>query len=210
MIPVVKSCVFSSVTFTSLIPIHMQNHFPMPPERETVRRSHNSPPMTSSEVTVQTRLQRPFIGVSGTVTIPTIPAFYAHLETLSTWIARDGLSCSGPPFLNYHRINMQNTMDVTLGFFVENIDSAAGMGEQVDGGTKVAGVLPGGLFACMDYVGQYVFRIRNCGRMGVDWLLGSPRNLIRAHAEIQEWCVSCFLHWLSWCLHSEKQGIKPT
>lgn len=112
----------------------------------------------SSPVTIEHRAARPFVGISGSVTIPQIPAFYAHLGTLQQWIHSAKLQMAGPPFMDYRVIDMAATLEVVLGWPVASIDGVKAPREKTEDGKGryVTGNLPEGEYACLAYTGQLV------------------------------------------------------
>jgi hypothetical protein len=107
-------------------------------------------------VTVESRPERAYVAVAGTVTISTIPAFYEHLADVEKWIASSNLTITGPPFMRYQRIDMYVSLDVELGFPVSSVDGVKVQGSTTpDGKAKyVFGKLPAGKYAYTSYVGQ--------------------------------------------------------
>lgn len=67
-------------------------------------------------------------------------------KEMTKWVKENGIEPAGPPFLRYHVIDMRGEMDITYG-----IPVAAAL---PDDGRVTAGVLPGGRFASLIYVGN--------------------------------------------------------
>ena len=67
-------------------------------------------------------------------------------KEMTKWVKENGIEPVGPPFLRYHVIDMRGEMDITFGIPVATA--------LPDDGRVTAGVLPGGRFASLIYVGN--------------------------------------------------------
>src|SRR5579863_6326740 len=84
------------------------------------------------------RTQTPMKGMSSVVT--------KLFKELNAWFKKQDIEPAGPPFLRYHVIDMEGIMDVEVGIPV--IKAPAGDGR------VCPGVLPGGRYASLIYVGN--------------------------------------------------------
>lgn len=84
------------------------------------------------------RTQTPFKGMFSVAT--------KQLKELNAWFKKQGVEPAGPSFLRYHVIDMEGEMDIETGIIVTS--PLAGEGR------VCPGVLPGGRYASLIYIGH--------------------------------------------------------
>ncbi len=90
--------------------------------------------------------EQPFVGVTKTVTMTTIPDIADEIPGLIGWVVNHGHSPAGAPFLRYLVIDMAGELDMQAGVPVASpVDS---------GGDVESGVLPGGRYATTRHMGH--------------------------------------------------------
>jgi effector-binding domain-containing protein len=124
-----------------------------------------------SEPKVQDRDAQHYVGIRTLASIPELPeAIPGNHGNVYAWLKEHGLSPNGPPFIRYHRINMETKLDIELGVPVA---SAVTANEGVS-----AGVLPAGRYASLVYTGPY-----------------AGDGLMRANAALLDWGARQGLLW---------------
>jgi effector-binding domain-containing protein len=114
------------------------------------------------------RAERPYVAVSGRVTMQTIGAIADRLPEVFAWLDARGLEPAGAPFFKYDLIDMERQLEVEAG--VPVAAAAAGDGE------VVAGVLPAGRYASLTHVGH-------------------PDELVEATTALLDWAAQQGLAW---------------
>jgi effector-binding domain-containing protein len=100
----------------------------------------------AAEPLVVTRSGQPTVGITGTVTMRTIPEIADRIPEVFGWLAARGIEPAGAPFLRYHVIDMSRGLVIEAG-----VPVAA----PVDGDGDVhPGVLPGGRYATVVHIGH--------------------------------------------------------
>lgn len=101
-----------------------------------------------TEPKIDQRAEQPYVGIRvqtpvaefGNVIQPT------HEEVIK-WLKQQGLKPSGPSFIRYHVINMDDKLDIEMGWPVE---------KPLTGNGRVqSGTLPAGRYASLLYTGDY-------------------------------------------------------
>jgi effector-binding domain-containing protein len=90
--------------------------------------------------------EQPFVGVTKTVTMTTIPEIADEIPGLIAWVLDHGYAPSGAPFLRYLVIDMARELVMQAGVPVASPVETAGDVE--------AGELPGGRYATTTHVGH--------------------------------------------------------
>jgi effector-binding domain-containing protein len=93
------------------------------------------------------RAERPFVGVTRTLTMLTIKKAADEIPRLVTWLEQRGLTPAGPPFLRYLVIDMAKDMVLQAGVPVSGAVEADGDLE--------AGTLPAGRYVTALHTGPY-------------------------------------------------------
>ncbi len=102
--------------------------------------------MKTTPATVDQRAERHYAGIRTRVSHREFPTIIPQLlnETFG-WLAQQGISPAGAPFMRYNVIDMEHLMDVELGVPVS---------EPIAGNGRVtAGALPAGRYASLIYTG---------------------------------------------------------
>lgn len=100
----------------------------------------------AAEPAVVARSEQPTVGISGAVTMRTIPAIADRFPEVFGWLAARGIEPAGAPFLRYHVIDASGELVIEAGVPVA---------EPVDGDGDVRpGVLPGGRYATIVHIGR--------------------------------------------------------
>jgi effector-binding domain-containing protein len=95
---------------------------------------------------IVTRAEQPYVAIRGHVSMAEIGAFAVRTGEVFAWLGARGLAPAGPPFLKYNVIDMARQLE---------IDNGVPVAAPVEGdGDVVAGVLPGGRYAMVTYVGH--------------------------------------------------------
>src|SRR5262245_3141682 len=103
-------------------------------------------PTTVSEIKIDTRKEQPYMGIRTQTPMKGMFKVIDKLfKEMNAWAKQHDLKPSGAPFLRYHVIDMEGEMDIEVGFPV----AAALPGD----GRVAAGVLPGGRYASLIYIG---------------------------------------------------------
>ena len=122
----------------------------------------------TAEPAVVTRSEQPTVGITGAVTMRTIPAIADRIPEVFGWLAARGIEPAGAPFLRYHVIDMSRELVIEAG-----VPVAA----PVDGDDEVRpGVLPGGRYARIVHIGR-------------------PDELIGVTALLLDWAAAQGLSW---------------
>lgn len=102
--------------------------------------------MKTTKPIVERRAEQPYVGVRDTVTMQTLDAAIPEfLGRTARWLDDHQVQASGAPLIRYHTIDMDNGLDVTIGFPV-----AATTGSD---GAIVADILPEGDYASLIFTG---------------------------------------------------------
>ena len=99
-----------------------------------------------TEPTIVHRAEQPYLAIPGVVTMQTIGQIADRLPELYGWLGEHGIEPTGAPFFKYNVIDMEQRLDMEVGFPVAV--AVAGEGE------VVAGVLPAGRYASVHHVGH--------------------------------------------------------
>jgi RNA polymerase sigma-70 factor (ECF subfamily) len=97
--------------------------------------------------TIVERDERPFVGITRTLTMQTIKEAADEIPRLTAWVSQHGLAPAGPPFLRYLVIDMAKDMVLQAG--VPLAEPA-----EVDGEVE-AGILPAGRYVTAVHTGPY-------------------------------------------------------
>jgi effector-binding domain-containing protein len=118
------------------------------------------------------RPDRPYVAVTGRVTMQTIPEIADRFGEVFGWLAERGLQPAGPPFFRYLVIDMDRGLVMQAGVPVES--AIEGSGDVHDG------VLPAGRYATTTYIGHPAGLVEVTRRMlewaddqGLQWDTGS-------------------------------------
>ncbi len=97
---------------------------------------------------VTERAAQPYVGVPFTVSMETFPqAADAGFPELFGWLAENGVTASGPPFIRYHVIHMEAELEIEIG---------APVATALPGSGRIqAGELPGGRYVTLVHTGPY-------------------------------------------------------
>jgi hypothetical protein len=110
---------------------------------------------TSTTFTVVEECQQPYVGLTGHVTMDTIPALADRFGEVFDWLARWGVQPAGPPFFRYRVIDMDRRLVMEAG---------VPTGTVLDGDGDVRpGVLPAGRYVTTTYVGHPADLVRVTG-----------------------------------------------
>jgi effector-binding domain-containing protein len=124
-----------------------------------------------SEPTVEQRDAQYYVGIRTLAAMRELrDVIPGNHRKVYAWLTENGLSPNGPPFIRYHRINMETKLDIELGVPVANAVTA-------NGGVS-AGTLPAGRYASLVYTGPY-----------------TGDGLMRANAALLEWGSRQALVW---------------
>jgi effector-binding domain-containing protein len=95
---------------------------------------------------IEDRSEKPYVGTRTQATTDDLPMVIPQLlgEVLA-WVGKQGVAPAGAPFIRFHVINMETTMDVEIGVPVAS--ALAGDGR------VSPGVLPAGQYATLVYAG---------------------------------------------------------
>jgi effector-binding domain-containing protein len=122
----------------------------------------------AAEPAVVTRSEQPTVGITGAVTMRTIPTIADRIPEVFGWLAARGIEPAGAPFLRYHVIDASRELLIEAG-----VPVAA----PVDGDGEVRpGVLPGGRYATIVHIGR-------------------PDELIGVTALLLDWATAQGLSW---------------
>ena len=99
-----------------------------------------------SQPRVLHRDAQPYVGIHQATTMTTFDKVVDRLDQLTIWLAAAGVEPSGPPFIRYHVIDMDNELLVEAG--VPVAEHLVGSGE------VVAGLLPAGDYVTVTHVGH--------------------------------------------------------
>jgi effector-binding domain-containing protein len=111
----------------------------------------------SAEPRLVDRPQQPYLGITGRVTMRTIPAIADRLPEVFAHLAARGLASTGPAFFRYHLIDMERELEIEVGVPVAAPAAA-------DGEIR-PGVLPAGRYATVDHVGHFDGLVAATGRL---------------------------------------------
>jgi effector-binding domain-containing protein len=99
-----------------------------------------------NEPTVIDRPSQPYVGIRDRVTMATLATLIDRLPEVFAWIGQHGLAPAGPPFFQYHVIDMERELDMTVGVPLESA---------VPGDSSMsAGELPAGKYLTTTYTGH--------------------------------------------------------
>lgn len=99
-----------------------------------------------TEPKVDRRDEQPYMGIRTQVTLSEMPEVIPQsFEEVFAWLGERGIAPVGPPFVRFHVIDMDASMDIEMGVPVESTE------EGDDRGT--AGTLPAGRYASLVYSG---------------------------------------------------------
>jgi len=123
----------------------------------------------STDPTLITRKEQPYVAIKTTVTIQELPAIVPKdLTQLYAWLEAHKLKPAGAPFVRYVVVDMDKGLDIEIGVPVV---------KAVSGDSKVtSGVLPTGKYASLTYFGDY-------------------SGLKTPNAQIQKWGMDKGLTW---------------
>jgi effector-binding domain-containing protein len=112
-----------------------------------------------------------YVGIRTQIPMTALPTVIPQsLDEVAVWLSKKGVSPAGAPFIRYHAINMETTLDVEVGWPVP---------AALPGDTRVsAGSLPAGRYVTLIYT---------------DVKAGIPAN-----AALLEWGAGQGLDWDSW------------
>jgi effector-binding domain-containing protein len=97
---------------------------------------------------IETRPEQPYVGVRTQVPMTELGNVIPQLHgEAMTWLESQGLKPSGPSFVRYHVINMEDKLDIEMGW--PTATKLAGNG-RVQGG-----LIPAGKYASVLYTGDY-------------------------------------------------------
>src|SRR4051812_18616966 len=120
------------------------------------------------EFRVVERPDRPYVAVTGQVTMQTIPEIADRYGEVFDWLAEQGVQPAGAPFFRYLVIDMDRSLVMQAGVPVQ---------PPVEGsGTIEASVLPGGRYATTTYTGH-------------------PAKLVEVTRRMLEWAEDQGLQW---------------
>ena len=122
----------------------------------------------STEFRVVEQQDRPYLAITGRVTMATIPEIADRFDEVFGRLAEHGLEPAGAPFFRYRVIDMDKGLVMEAGVPVES--PAAGSGE------VEAGVLPAGRYATTTHVGH-------------------PAELVDVTRRLLEWADGQGLQW---------------
>jgi effector-binding domain-containing protein len=116
--------------------------------------------MQNHEFQLVERPDRPYVAVTGQVTMQTIPQIADRFGEVFDWLNEQGLQPAGAPFFRYLVIDMDRSLVMQAGVPVDS---------PVQGSGEVTGdVLPGGRFVTTTYVGHPAELVGVTGRL-LEW-----------------------------------------
>jgi effector-binding domain-containing protein len=126
----------------------------------------------TSEPSIVTRDEQPYVGVPLTVTMSSLPqAIDSTFPRIFGWLGEHGITPAGPPFIRFFVIDMEADLEVELGVPVQ-----AG----IEGDEQIrASVLPGGQYVSLLHTGPY-------------------DQLIAANSALQDWAEQHGASFDSW------------
>lgn len=100
--------------------------------------------MLTTEPKIEERGEQPYVGIRTRVPAHKLSSVIPQLiDETEAWLGEQGAAPSGAPFIRYHIINMERTMDVEIGWPVESA---------LRGDKRVAaGIIPAGRYASLVY-----------------------------------------------------------
>jgi effector-binding domain-containing protein len=105
----------------------------------------------TSEPKIDTRAEQPYVGIRTQTPMKgmfkVIDKLFREMEV---WAKQHSITPSDAPFLRYHVIDMEGTMDIEVGYPV----AAALSEEQIANERVKSGVVPAGRYASLVYVGN--------------------------------------------------------
>jgi effector-binding domain-containing protein len=122
----------------------------------------------NDEFQVIERPDRPYVAVTGRVTMQTIPEIADRYGEVFGWLTEQGLQPAGPPFFRYLVIDMDRGLVMQAGVPVRSPVQGSGEVE--------ASVLPGGRYATTTYTGH-------------------PAELVEVTRRMLEWAEDQGLQW---------------
>jgi hypothetical protein len=131
---------------------------------------------------IQDRAAQPYVGVTRTVTMTTIPEVADRLPELFTWLGERGVTPAGAPFFRYREIDMERELVVEAGVPVDSLDAIPDLGtdamsaDQDSASRPHGGVLPAGRYVVVQHHGH-------------------PDDLERATGELLAWAAAQGLVW---------------
>ena len=126
------------------------------------------------EPKLEYRKEQPYVAVRAQVGIPFGEFLGGFWGEANAFLARKGLTPSGPPFIRYLTIDMDKELDIEVGFPVASI---------VEGDNRIkTGVFPEGQYAVYLYFGHY----DNLVAVTADFLAWAEKNKITWQTAINE------------------------
>ncbi|MCB7135258.1 GyrI-like domain-containing protein [Cellulosimicrobium marinum] len=128
---------------------------------------------------IQHRPDQPYVGVTRTVTMQTVPEIADRLPGVVGWLLAQGVEPAGPPFLRYLAVEMDSRLVVEAGVPVATTDGLPdgdGTADDPARPSPALGVLPGGRYAVVLHRGH-------------------PDGLERATGELLAWAAERGLTW---------------
>ena len=122
----------------------------------------------SSEFRVVEQQDRPYVGITGRVTMQTIPKIADRFSDVFGWLAEHGTEPDGAPFFRYRVIDMDRELVMEAGVPVKM--------PVVGSGEVQAGVLPAGRYVTTTYTGH-------------------PTELVDVTRQLLEWADGQGLQW---------------
>ncbi len=100
--------------------------------------------MKITEPKIESREAQPTVGIRTQVPMQKFPEIIPRfIDEMDAWLTEQGVNSAGAPYIRYHVINMENDMDIEIGFPVENA---------LKGDDRVtAGVIPAGRYGTLIY-----------------------------------------------------------
>ena len=102
-------------------------------------------PLTTQPA-IEDRAEQPYVGITGIVTLATIPTIEQRIPDLLAWLAADGHEPAGTPFIRYHVIDMYRQLEIEAGVPVAAPVRATGEFH--------SGVLPAGRYVTYTHTGH--------------------------------------------------------
>lgn len=114
-----------------------------------------------TEPKIENRTEQFYMGIRTKAAISELPTVIPeYLDEVCRWLEEQGLAPLGASIIRYHVINMEENLDIELGWPVTSALSS--------NGRITAGTLPAGRYAAVLYTGDYS-GLMEANRVLVDW-----------------------------------------